>query len=72
MKFVGMLVSVILMLSVVGLNGCGKRNVYLRGTSEVISVERGDEVDYPQSWTGAWLISDEALIDLLDAAEVCE
>ena len=61
---------VMLILLAGGLIGCAaKKPVYLKGTSEVIFVGPGECVEYSGDWSGAWLISDAALADLMECCE---
>lgn len=58
----------ILLLSLLALTSCATKTIYLRGDSKAIPLKDG----IPQGWSGAWMISDEALSDLLGKLEACK
>lgn len=71
-RYLKRLLAATLALSLAALTGCAARVTYVRGTSEAIPLTDGQTVKIPEGWTGAWMLSDEALSDLLIRLEAKE
>lgn len=46
------------------LTACGQNTIYVRGTSEAITLKKGDIVPYD-----GWLLQNEAMLDLIECCE---
>lgn len=68
----GKWLAAMLMLFLAASSGCAPRVAYVRGTSEAVPLHDGQTVTIPAGWTGAWMLSDEALADLLMQLEACK
>lgn len=70
---VRMLLIGILSLCLLASIGCAREPdvKVIRGTSELFDLANGQAIVIPEGWSGAWMISDEALVDIQECCDNC-